>query len=823
MKKSIRLFRYSFTLGGVLLVAAPGMAQQFDGPPDLAAAPGGAQESYDEEGRETLAQGPMHEAFASPFSATPEPGEVIDQAPPQPINEIAPDQRPVGDHVVWIPGYWGWDPEPGEFIWISGLWRNVPEDRRWVPGYWTETQGGFQWVPGLWVEEQTQQLSYLPMPPASQEHGPNVAAPEGDYFWVPGHWEWQTEQYDWHPGYWAECSPGWVWNPAYYSWSPYGYVYSSGYWDYQLANRGVLYAPVTFQRPLYQQQGYRYTPSLVLNSSAVLLNLFVSPRYNHYYYGNYYGYRGGNNFGLYPWYSYEQRANAYDPLLTYYQWQYGRQNINFVNRLQNWNQFFVSNSNYRPARTYTAQRALLSQLGNGGANAPFQPNAITIASTLQQFSQNRGNNFQFQQVNAEQRQRYAEDSRNYRQLQTQRNEFERAGLGNNGNENLAGNPGNSGRNANSAGRSFNLPRNLAGIVSGNSGSAGANRGNRQVPARPTPDNAANRNRENDVNRGNDGDRGNAPAARGNGRNNETNVDGNNRIPRFGIGNRGTGNESEESNGSLSRDLLNGLPGMNRSGRAGNDGRSDAGTGDNGQLPGRRSEGRNSGDREPGMRGPGRDTNENGPNNNLNPNQPGGGNGNDRPGMIPGVGTPDRNPGRNLPGGDPNADRPGEIPGRGRPGMAPGAGLPGDNDSGAGRSGPGRRPGLTPGSGLPGSGLPGSGLPGVLPGAGTPNPDRGPGAGRPDRGPGAENPGRGSGGVESPGRGPVAPGAGNPGTVAPGASRPGAVAPGASRPGTVAPGASRPGAAAPGAGNPGRGASGPPAAGNKGGNGGNGGN
>src|SRR5262245_62680317 len=54
---------------------------------------------------EVLTRGPIHEAYATSPSATPQPGPIAQKAPPQPIEELPPEQKPEGD-VVFIPGYW---------------------------------------------------------------------------------------------------------------------------------------------------------------------------------------------------------------------------------------------------------------------------------------------------------------------------------------------------------------------------------------------------------------------------------------------------------------------------------------------------------------------------------------------------------------------------------------------------------------------------------------------------------------------------------------------------------------------------------------------
>src|SRR5262245_44961727 len=88
--------------------------------------------SADEEaqqGVEVQARGQVHEAYAEAGAATAEPGVVVTKEPPEPIEEQPPEEKPEGDNVVWIPGYWAWDEEGEDFLWISGFWRVVPPGR----------------------------------------------------------------------------------------------------------------------------------------------------------------------------------------------------------------------------------------------------------------------------------------------------------------------------------------------------------------------------------------------------------------------------------------------------------------------------------------------------------------------------------------------------------------------------------------------------------------------------------------------------------------------------------------------------------------------
>src|SRR5262249_35332423 len=62
-----------------------------------------------EQGVEVLARGPVHEAYAEPVESRPQQSLVVNKQPPEAIDEVPPDQKPEGEDVVWIPGYWGWD------------------------------------------------------------------------------------------------------------------------------------------------------------------------------------------------------------------------------------------------------------------------------------------------------------------------------------------------------------------------------------------------------------------------------------------------------------------------------------------------------------------------------------------------------------------------------------------------------------------------------------------------------------------------------------------------------------------------------------------
>ncbi|HMC88393.1 MAG TPA: YXWGXW repeat-containing protein [Gemmataceae bacterium] len=257
------------------------------------------------QGVEVLARGPVHEAFATP-TTEPVPTKPVAKEPPKPLEEMPPAEKPEGN-VTWIAGYWAWDDDKNDYLWVSGTWRVAPPNKKWVAGYWKEDGNQWRWVPGFWTaaeaEQQAtaQQITYLPAPPAPPETAGPGQAPTADSFYVPGHWVfhnagyvtiggaavWREAGYAWEAGYWARVQPGYVWVAAHYRWTPSGFVYIPGYWDLVIANRGVLYAPVYVDTVVVGPR-FVYTPAYCVRDTIVLDAMFVRPCYCHYYFGDYY-------------------------------------------------------------------------------------------------------------------------------------------------------------------------------------------------------------------------------------------------------------------------------------------------------------------------------------------------------------------------------------------------------------------------------------------------------------------------------------------------------------------------------------------------------
>ena len=349
---------------------------------------------------EVLARGPIHEAFATPTGQEPLPNPVVPRQPPEPVRETPPEltasdaqSRP----YTWIPGYWFWDEEREDFIWISGLWRVEPEGRKWMPGYWEQVADGWSRVAGFWSVAGTEEFQYVQRPPQSLEIGPTTPAPSDQHFWVPGTWvqeptiAQETENvipfgsssntfasidsfhYQWRPGYWNEYRANHVWIPDHYVATPSRCVFVPGYWDYALPARGELYAPIYCPRPIVSFQ-----PTCPVVTSNLLLHLFVAQNQRCYLFGDYYGAR---NLGYHPIYDYRRATHRYDPLISYYNVYFSQRGIKCRSHLHHWNRYYTSNVAFRPPRSLSVQSNLSFtnvNVGRGGRGYARPPQSCLI-------------------------------------------------------------------------------------------------------------------------------------------------------------------------------------------------------------------------------------------------------------------------------------------------------------------------------------------------------------------------------------------------------------------------------------------------------------
>jgi hypothetical protein len=299
----IKALTCSPLLAGVLLLAAvPANGQEAGGKPDDV---------------EVLTRGPVHEAYADPGVTPAEAAPIVPKQPPDPVEEAPPDQKPEGDNVIWIPGYFTWDEDRNDFIWLSGFWRVPPPGRTWVPGSWRQVADGWQWTPGFWAAAEQDNVQFLPPPPAPLESAPSTPAPSADSFFTPGVWVYRDARYLWRPGVWITYRPGWVWVPAHYVWTPVGWVFVDGYWDYPLRQRGLLFAPVYFAGQPWLRPGWYYTPRYVVYDDFMMGALFLRPRWGGYWFGDYFG-AVYERRGFVAWIDIRFGRGVYDPLFSFY-------------------------------------------------------------------------------------------------------------------------------------------------------------------------------------------------------------------------------------------------------------------------------------------------------------------------------------------------------------------------------------------------------------------------------------------------------------------------------------------------------------------------
>ena len=394
-------------------------------------------------------RGPLHEAFAGPVVFDPKPSPVIAKEPPPPVEETPPEQKLDGTNVHWIPGYWAWDESRSDFIWVSGLWRDIPPGRQWVPGYWANDPGGFRWVAGAWVAATPpaqgtsqpaaqQAVQYLPAPPASIEAGPSSPAPVAGAVWTPGFWLWEGGRYVWRPGFWMAYQPDWIWVPAHYVWTPGGYLFVNGYWDRSLERRGTPFAPVYFAQPVYQQPQFVYTPAITLLATAMVASLFVRPACQQYYFGDYYA-TTYVSVGIYPAYSFHQGRSGYDPVFAHMASENLRRDPNWLVQVHEEYTFRRDHPEARPPQTYNAMRELYNRPGGATIVQQTVTNQssvnitrnLVIARPISQIAANprllgsttaggRVQEMRFTRINEEQRREIGHQAAELRQFHEQR-------------------------------------------------------------------------------------------------------------------------------------------------------------------------------------------------------------------------------------------------------------------------------------------------------------------------------------------------------------------------------------------------------------------
>ena len=389
------------------LAAGPLYGQNAEQPPPVPA----------QEQPEVLTRGPVHEAYAEPVDLQVQAGLVAPTQPPANIVENPPAERPSGGQFVWIPGYWAWDSERSGYIWVSGCWRAAPPKMSWMPGYWAKTPEGWQWVAGFWAPAGVQQMEYLPAPPALDDVQPPGNTLSPDNIWVPPCWYWYQGQYIRRPGYWLVANPDWVWVPSCYLWTPRGHIFVAGHWDYSLGRRGVLFAPVYFPRHVYERPGFSYSLSIVVDIGNLQLGLFTCPRYNHYYFGDYYDdvYIG---IGIFPRFECERRHTWYDPIYEHDRWSHRRTEPRWEEHERHEYDLRRADRDLRPPRTYREMETRQSKM-------PEQKRRdIQIAEPLSRVVADKRTPLKFEQNKTDAREKLSRQSADVHKFSEERGRWE---------------------------------------------------------------------------------------------------------------------------------------------------------------------------------------------------------------------------------------------------------------------------------------------------------------------------------------------------------------------------------------------------------------
>ncbi|MFT3883463.1 MAG: YXWGXW repeat-containing protein [Gemmatales bacterium] len=446
-----RLFQWSIVpLGAALISVAtippasqaqpPGQGQ----PPTEQAQPpsgdntAGVTAAEQPPGTTVLTRGPIHEAFGQPTIFNPKPGLQIPKKPPAAVEELPPDEKPEGDNVSWIGGYWSWDEEKSDFMWISGFWRVLPPSRQWMPGYWNETGGQFQWVSGYWASAQQKQQEFIQQAPAdSLEQGAPPTAPSQDHIWAPGTWVYRDARYLWRPGYWVVNQPGWAWVPATYIWTPSGYIFVEGYWDWSIRRRGVIFAPCYFDYAVCYRPGFYYRPAVCLDVELITPHFFCRPAYGHYYFGDYYA-TSYLSIGITPWFNftYARGSRFYSCDFAYYECHYRRTNPNWSVEIRLGYDRCRDNVAFRPARTYVAQQTIINKttiINNNTTivnNKTVVNNNVALAKPMKTLTANMAKNadapMKFEKINDAKARDFGKTATEIRKVGTERVAMEKS-------------------------------------------------------------------------------------------------------------------------------------------------------------------------------------------------------------------------------------------------------------------------------------------------------------------------------------------------------------------------------------------------------------
>jgi WXXGXW repeat (2 copies) len=148
---------------------------------------------------------------------------------------------------VWVKGHW--DYRQNGWKWISGRWERDRPGYVWEEGRWEQRGNAWHWIEGHWgtgsrvarVEPETPKATAAPVtkahpiyptvaPPPVRVESPG-SAPQADFVWIPGNWEWRTGQWSWNTGHWEHKHPDMVWVRGRWELQGNYFVWVEGRWE----------------------------------------------------------------------------------------------------------------------------------------------------------------------------------------------------------------------------------------------------------------------------------------------------------------------------------------------------------------------------------------------------------------------------------------------------------------------------------------------------------------------------------------------------------------------------------------------------------------
>jgi len=182
-------------------------------------------------------------------------------------------------------------------------------------------------------------------------------------------------------------------------------------------NRGVLFCPTFFPRDVRFRPGFVFSPSLCVDLGMLRLNLFVYPRYRHYFFGDYYD-DVYSRRGIVPWFRCRTVHTWYDPLFVYDSWHYRRIDPHWGANLEHGYEQRRFNQDMRPARTYA---------GIQFQTAHLQPNRRferPLVEPVRSFASSQHTPLKFERINQAERQQIAVKAADVHQFREQRSQWE---------------------------------------------------------------------------------------------------------------------------------------------------------------------------------------------------------------------------------------------------------------------------------------------------------------------------------------------------------------------------------------------------------------